>query len=232
MPRDASAPALLPAAPVLAAIRALLHLSALALLTAAACDPARQKAPEPEATTPAPAPPAASTGVTSDLKSDEDLRLLPAVALRDGDGWRVDLRAWVFEPEEGSWRRGAAVEALVSALELPPGSEANEVFRKRARAFLVDNESGKRVVVRISSRNTSSRSPAPTATARPPCASKTPTCPQHRPRHRRPAARRRPQLHWHDRPPRRRRRLGRLGRRRHHQDQRGPRQAAPARADL
>ncbi|MCY1066247.1 App1 family protein [Nannocystis sp. RBIL2] len=126
-------------------------LPALAL-TLAACDPARQKAPEPEATTPAPAPPAAPTGLTSNLKSDEDLRLLPAVAVRDGDGWRVDLRAWVFEPEEGSWRRGAAVEALVSALELPPGSEANEVFRKRARAFLVDNESGKRVVVRISAK--------------------------------------------------------------------------------
>ncbi|WP_143140312.1 phosphatidate phosphatase App1 family protein [Nannocystis exedens] len=150
-----------PAAPVLAAIRALLPaLPVLALaLAAAACDPARQQSPAP-APAPAPAPPSSAAspapaaaeqraGVTSDLKSDEDLRLLPAVAVRDGDRWRVDLRAWVFEPEEGSWRRGAAVEALVAALELPPGSEANDVFRKRARAFLVDNESGKRVVVRI-----------------------------------------------------------------------------------
>ncbi|MCY0992917.1 App1 family protein [Nannocystis sp. ILAH1] len=151
MPRHASAPARLPAAPVLAAIRALLPLSVLALFAATACDPARQQSPAP-APAPAPAPTAAPTGLTSNLKSDEDLRLLPAVAVRDGDGWRVDLRAWVFEPEEGSWRRGAAVEALVSALELPPGSEANEVFRKRARAFLVDNESGKRIVVRISSK--------------------------------------------------------------------------------
>lgn len=85
----------------------------------------------------------------SNLKTDEDLRLLPALAVRDGDGWRVDLRVWVFEPEADSWRRGAAVEALATALELPPGSAASEVFRKRARTFLVDNESGKRVVVQI-----------------------------------------------------------------------------------
>jgi hypothetical protein len=85
----------------------------------------------------------------SNLKNDEEVRLLPAVAVRDGDGWRVDLRVWVFEPEADSWRRGAAVEALATALELPPGSAASEVFRERARTFLVDNESGKRVVVRI-----------------------------------------------------------------------------------
>lgn len=87
--------------------------------------------------------------VVSDLKSDEELRLLPAVAVRDGDGWRVTLRAWVFEPEEDGWFRGAAITGLVRALGLPDGSESSEVFRRRARAFLVDNERGKRVVVQI-----------------------------------------------------------------------------------
>lgn len=108
-------------------------------------------APAPD---PAPAPqvPVQRVGVTSDLKSDEDVRLLPAVAVREGTGWRVDLRAWVFEPEEGAWGRGAAIDGLVQALGLPAGSEANEVFRKRAWAFLVDNESGKRVVVQIGPR--------------------------------------------------------------------------------
>lgn len=91
-------------------------------------------------------------GVTSELKADEELRLLPAVAVRDGDGWRVDLRVWVFEPEEGAWLRGVAIRGLVAALGLPDGSEANEVFRRRARAFLVDNEGGKRVVVRVGRR--------------------------------------------------------------------------------
>ncbi|MBZ5714660.1 phosphatidate phosphatase App1 family protein [Nannocystis pusilla] len=128
---------------------------AAVLLGCAACD----RGSEAPAPAPAPAPLATQTakpevavqrvGFPSDLKADEDVRLLPAVAVRDGDGWRVDLRAWVFEPEEGAWPRGATVDGLVAALGLPPGSESNAVFRRRARAFLVDNESGKRVVVQI-----------------------------------------------------------------------------------
>lgn len=107
-------------------------------------------APAPAA--PAPAVTVERAGVVSALKADEALRLLPAVATRDGDGWRVVLRAWVFEPEGDSWRRSAAISGLAAALELPEGSEANEVFRRRARAFLVDNERGKRVVVRVGSK--------------------------------------------------------------------------------
>jgi phosphatidate phosphatase APP1 len=122
------------------------------MLAGTACDPA----PAAPAASSNPAPSAAEpvapverAGVTSTLKADEELRILPAVAVRDGDGWRVELRVWVFEPEEGAWLRGAAIRGLVAALGLPDGSEANEVFRRRARAFLVDNEGGKRVVVQI-----------------------------------------------------------------------------------
>jgi len=124
-------------------------------LSLAACERPPDAAPASAAPASS-APPAARpevsvrrVGFTSDLKSDEEVRLLPAVAVRDGDGWRVDLRAWVFEPEEDAWFRGAAVSGLVAALGLPAGSESNEVFRRRARAFLVDNESGKTVVVQI-----------------------------------------------------------------------------------
>lgn len=124
----------------------------MSLWTAApACDSTPATPPPAASTPPTPPPdvPVQRVGFPSNIKSDEDVRLLPAVALRDGDAWRVDLRAWVFEPEEGAWLRGAAIRGLVTALGLPDGSEANEVFRRRARAFLVDNEGGKRLVVRI-----------------------------------------------------------------------------------
>lgn len=127
--------------------------SAPLLALVLACDPG---APAKPASAPAVAPvtapveaPIERVGFASELERDEELRLFPAVGLPDGAGWRVQLRAWVYEPEEDSWRRGAAIEALAGALELPPGSEASAVFRARARAFLVDNERGKRVVVRI-----------------------------------------------------------------------------------
>lgn len=122
-----------------------------ALACVLACDPAPAAPPS----TSAPAEPKATTpvvqrlGFVSDLKSDEELRLFPAVAVRNGDGWDVRLRAWVYEPEEDSWRRGAAVAGLASLLELPAGSEASAIFQQRARAFLVDNEGGKRIVVQI-----------------------------------------------------------------------------------
>lgn len=130
---------------------------ALTCLLALACDKA---APAPKAdgakpggaTSPeAPTEPTVQrVGFTSDLKSDEELRLLPAVAApAAGGGWEVRLRAWVYEPEEDSWRRGAALDGLAALLELPPGSEASEVFRRRARAFFYDNEGGKRIVVQI-----------------------------------------------------------------------------------
>ncbi|WAS92498.1 phosphatidate phosphatase App1 family protein [Nannocystis punicea] len=133
-----------------------LVLAALSSLLAAACDRPQDPAPASPAPSappvPEPEPTVQRVGFPSNLKADEDVRLLPAVAVRDGDGWRVDLRVWTFEPEEDAWLRGAAIDGLVTALELPPGSESNQVFRRRARAFLVDNESGKRVVVRIASK--------------------------------------------------------------------------------
>ncbi|MEZ4381910.1 MAG: App1 family protein [Nannocystaceae bacterium] len=87
---------------------------------------------------------------TSNLRADEELRLFPALAFPATDGgWEVHARAWVFEPEEGSWWRGLALDALRRALGLPAGSEANAYFLLRARGFLVDNERNKWVVIRF-----------------------------------------------------------------------------------
>lgn len=130
----------------------------VAVLLALACDAGPAAAPKTPTPTPtAPAAPAAPAiervGVVSDLKSDEELRLLPVVATPAGPGaWEVRLHAWVYEPEDDSPTRGAALTSLAALLELPAGSAEEAVFRQRGRGFLFDNERGKRIVVRIGRR--------------------------------------------------------------------------------
>jgi phosphatidate phosphatase APP1 len=133
-------------------MRRLCWTAALGLI---ACDPKNTPAtPTPQAAmpnTPAakPVPAYTPSGKISNLKSDEDARIFPGIARRDGDRWSVRVHAWVYEPEEGSFGRGAAIEALRAALDLPADAIESDIFRSRASAFLVDNESGKTLVVRI-----------------------------------------------------------------------------------
>lgn len=110
--------------------------------------------PRPAATpaaTPAarPAPVYTPSGKTSDLKSDEDARIFPGIARRDGERWKLRVHAWVYEPEDGAIGRSAAIEGLRAALGLPEEATQSDIFRGRAAAFLVDNESSKTLVVRI-----------------------------------------------------------------------------------
>jgi phosphatidate phosphatase APP1 len=139
---------------------ALMHrLCWTAALILLACDPGPAPVAKPttapaQVATPAmptakPAPVYTPSGKTSNLKSDEHARIFPVIARRDGDRWKLRLHAWVYEPEEGSLGRGAAIEGLRAALDLPEEASESDIFRARARAFLVDNESNKTLVVRI-----------------------------------------------------------------------------------
>lgn len=134
-------------------VRRCLILITLGLLACGPGSPPSQPAPaaSPQPAlpaAPAPAPPTVD-GPRSNLRSDEQVRIFPAIARRDGAVWQVRVHAWTYEPEADSWRRGAAVETLRAALELPPEADSSAIFRARARSFLVDNESGKALVVRI-----------------------------------------------------------------------------------
>ncbi len=55
----------------------------------------------------------------------------------------------IFEPELTSLKRAAALELLCTALGLPRREAETDIFRQRARAFLVDNERGKNIVIRL-----------------------------------------------------------------------------------
>ena len=109
--------------------------------------PAVAEPPAPTVTPTTPAP--SASGRTSNLKTDEDARVFPAIGRRDGALWSVRVHAWVYEPEYDSPGRTATIEALRKALDLPEDAGSTDIFRTRARAFLVDNESSKSLLVRI-----------------------------------------------------------------------------------
>ncbi len=87
------------------------------------------------------APPAAA----SRIKDDENIVFFTTAAKQEGVEWVVPVHAWVFEPEDNSLMRRAALAALVEAFELDESALGSAVFLQRAKWFLVDNESGKSV---------------------------------------------------------------------------------------
>jgi hypothetical protein len=92
---------------------------------------------------------AAAAPLEQNLKSDEYVILFPAMAVPAEDGsWRVTVHAWIHEHEGYV----ALLPALAAALGFEDDVEAvvrNPIFRARARWFLVDNERGKRLAVRM-----------------------------------------------------------------------------------
>jgi len=124
-----------------------------------ACNPGARPEPQPDPTptkaAPTPADPKPAdprptpSGRSSNLKSDEEARIFPALGRREGNTWQIRVHGWVYEPESDTGLRAATVEALRLALELPAEAPESDIFRARARGFLVDNESMKSLLVRI-----------------------------------------------------------------------------------
>lgn len=65
------------------------------------------------------------------------------------DAWVAPIHGWVFEPEKNSVSRRAALKALAKALTLSTHELETPAFAERARLFLVDNERGKRLTIRL-----------------------------------------------------------------------------------
>ena len=89
----------------------------------------------------------------SPIKSDERVVLFDTAGWLDeaANTWHVPIAGWIFEPEEDSATRALLLRQFAAVLDLPPDSMDSEVFRRRAAAFFVDNERGKRVPVRVGS---------------------------------------------------------------------------------
>jgi phosphatidate phosphatase APP1 len=93
----------------------------------------------------------ATTFASSQIRSDERVVFFPTAAhlSPDGQSWRVPVHGWIFEPEEGDYSRTLLVNQLCDLMDLQPQDIASARFRQRVWPFLVDSESGKRIVVKI-----------------------------------------------------------------------------------
>lgn len=91
--------------------------------------------------------------LASDVKRDEVVVFFETWAWQEpADGhWMVPIHGWIFEPEHDSIVRAALLSELSDALDVDEmvGSEAEDLLLERARYFLVDNERGKRIAVRL-----------------------------------------------------------------------------------
>jgi hypothetical protein len=85
------------------------------------------------------------------IEPDEMIAFFPTAAFFDiaASVWRVPIHGWIYEPEEDSLKRAAFLGLLRHALRLEKDSEETELFRTRARLFLVDNQRGKQITISL-----------------------------------------------------------------------------------
>jgi phosphatidate phosphatase APP1 len=88
------------------------------------------------------------------VKADERLLFFPTTATWDQqhDQWRIPIHGWIFEPEKDSISRQLAVRRLRDLLGLEQDQPSSALLTERAGWFLVDNERGKRITIRIAGR--------------------------------------------------------------------------------
>ncbi len=90
-------------------------------------------------------------GVRSEIKDDERVVFYPTYARQvdDARAWNLFVRGSIFEPEEDSTRREALLGLLQRLAGLDREEAAARLFERRARGFLVDNEGGKEIAIRL-----------------------------------------------------------------------------------
>ena len=88
------------------------------------------------------------------VKEDEVVTFFPTFAAPSPDGahWRVTLHGWVYEPEDDSLSRRALLYLFTKRLGLSESAGESQLFRDRAKPFLVDNKRGRTVPIRVAGR--------------------------------------------------------------------------------
>jgi hypothetical protein len=87
----------------------------------------------------------------SSIKDDEQVVFFPTFAYLDERSavWMINIHGWIYEPERDSLARQASLSLFQRFLGLDDELSESEVFRQRAWPFLVDNERGKRISIRL-----------------------------------------------------------------------------------
>ncbi|UCC30033.1 MAG: App1 family protein [Phycisphaerales bacterium] len=87
----------------------------------------------------------------SSIADDEHVVFFPTfgyLAL-DRASWVIQIHGWISEPELDSSLRNASLGILRRLSGLEKDEAETATFKERARAFLVDNERGKRISIRL-----------------------------------------------------------------------------------
>ena len=94
-----------------------------------------------------------NASMKSEIKSDERVIFFLTTASFDPlkNQWEIPIHGWIFEPEENSIKRKVALFALAKVLGLESEDADTEVFKKRGRTFLVDNEGEKKISIHLGS---------------------------------------------------------------------------------
>ena len=89
---------------------------------------------------------------SSTIGPDEVVVFYPTAGYRSGDGWSVPIHGVICKPKDGSRLRAATIGLFRRLFSVKQG-EGGEVFSERARPFLVDNQRGKAISVRLGAKD-------------------------------------------------------------------------------
>ncbi|MBN2474697.1 MAG: DUF2183 domain-containing protein [Pirellulales bacterium] len=89
----------------------------------------------------------------SQIKSDEVVVFFPTYAYLDAQGtnWILPIHGLIFEPQEDSVKRALLIAGVRKQLKVEQGTPEANRLAERMRLFLVDNERGKQISIRIGS---------------------------------------------------------------------------------
>lgn len=90
-------------------------------------------------------------GLSSEIKPNEHVIFFATAAHLSDDGqhWLTPVHGWVFEPKPGSLTRATLKRALRQALGGDEHTTPAEIFDRRISFFLVDNQRGKQIALRV-----------------------------------------------------------------------------------
>ncbi len=91
---------------------------------------------------------------TSDIDVNETVVLYPGFGhlLEDGQTWRIPVFGTIYEPGELDFRKRIVLRVLRQVMKVPAEAFASEMFQNRIHCFIAATERGKRIVIRIGSR--------------------------------------------------------------------------------